>query len=295
MVEETDETGMLAVDLGGTRLRVAVFDASAEIISKVVVSTDGDDPEQLTRVILEANSSSPVALAGAVIGVPGVVSYRDGRISKMPNLPRWQDEISGDAISQALGLPVMLANDADLGALGEHRFGAGQGVADMVYVTSSTGVGAGVVIGGQLLRGHWSLAEVGHMVIDRNTGETVEQLGSGTALQRLTGDPGEKTTKAAEAGDAAALAAVQATAEALAIGVHNLVHCFMPERVVLGGGFALGAGDFVLAPLREKLSRCDKGCQVRGDDVTLAAGGDDVGLQGAFALGKDAFGSGQAT
>ncbi len=292
MVEVSDNTGILAIDLGGTRLRVAVFDANAGVVSKVVVGTDGDDPGQLSRVILEAKDSSPVPLAGAVIGVPGVVSYRDGRILKMPNLPRWQDEVSGVELGHALGLPVMLANDADLGALGEHRFGAGQGAADIVYVTSSTGVGAGVVIGGQLLRGHWSQAEAGHMVIDRNSGETVEQLGSGTALENLTGQPGKTTTTAAKAGDAAALAAVQTISEALAIGVHNLVHCFMPERVVLGGGFALGAGDLALTPLRDRVRGCDKGCQVRGDDIVLAAGGDDVGLLGAFALGKDSFWAG---
>ena len=293
MAERTDETGILAVDLGGTRLRVAIFDAKAGMVSKVAVSTDQEDPGQLTRVVLEAKLSSPVAIGGAVIGVPGVVSYRDGRILSMPNLPRWQEEISGEAIAQALDLPVMLANDADLGALGEHRFGAGRGADDIVYVTSSTGVGAGVVIDGQLLRGRWSLAEAGHMVIDRKTGETVEQLGSGTALQRLTGEPGEKTTDAAKGGDDTAITAVLEIAEALAVGVHNLVHCFMPERVVIGGGFALGAGELALAPIRDQLGNCDKGCQVRGGDVVLAAGGDDVGLLGAFALGKGAFRSEQ--
>jgi glucokinase len=153
----------------------------------------------------------------------------------------------------------------------------------MVYVTSSTGVGAGVIIGGRLVHGQRSLAEAGHMIIERSTGRTVEELGSGTALSRAAGMDGAGATALAQAGDERALAVFAEVADAFAIGVYNLVHCFMPERVVIGGGVSQ-AGDLLLDPIRDRLRRCGPGCSAGGADVVLAHGGDDVGLLGAFAF-----------
>jgi glucokinase len=227
-----------------------------------------------------------------VVGVPGPVSYAEGRIRRLPNLPAWQDSVSVESLSAELGLPALLANDADLAALGEHRFGAGAGTSDMVFMSSGTGVGGGVILGGRLIHGRLSLAEIGHTVIDWTTGETVEDLGSGSALERLFGHEGEDVTAAAAAGDAEAQAAVDRVAEVFSVGVHNLVHSFMPQRVVLGGGFALGASETVLARVRDRLEACDKGCIVRGEQVALALLGDDAGLRGAYALGRDTIDKG---
>jgi glucokinase len=155
-------------------------------------------------------------------------------------------------------------------------------VADLLYVTSSTGVGAGVIIGGRLLHGAWSLGEAGHMVIDRATDATMEGLGSGTALARLSGlDPAEVVERA-QAGDVDAQRLFREVADAFAVGVFNLVHCFMPQRVVIGGGMSQ-ADDLLLGPVRERLGRCAGGCSASTCEVVQAAGGDDVGLLGAFA------------
>jgi glucokinase len=173
-----------------------------------------------------------------------------------------------------------------MAALGEHRFGAGQGCSDMVYVTSSTGVGAGVILGGKLLHGHRSLAEIGHTIIDWRTGATLEDLGSGTALARIAGAPGAAVAARARAGDPAAAEAFREVALALATGVHNLVHCFMPERVVVGGGVSQ-AGDLLLDPVRDRLAACGDACSASDCDVVIAARGDDVGLLGGLALWHD--------
>ncbi|MCH8994315.1 MAG: ROK family protein [Chloroflexi bacterium] len=279
--------GMLAVDLGGTRLRVAVFDGGGALQHKAVIPTPSDTPEALAAAMKDALAQrGDLDVSGVVVGVPGVVSYAQGKPVRMPNLPAWERLLSAQSLAETVGLPVQLANDADLAALGEHRYGAGRGTLDMVYVTSSTGVGGGVIIGGRLLRGQHSLAEVGHMVIERSTGGTVEELGSGTALAQAAGVDGATVAARAEAGDERALAIFRDVADALATGVYNLVHCFSPERVVIGGGVAR-AGDLLLEPIRERLRR-GRDLTATSPDVVLAQGGDDVGLLGAFAFWSDA-------
>lgn len=128
------------------------------------------------------------------------------------------------------------------------------------------------------------------MIIERGTGGTVETLGSGTALERLAGVDGATVSARANAGDARAQAQFREVAEAFAIGVYNLVQCFAPERVVIGGGMSR-AGDLLLDPVRELLDSSEVVCSVSGADVVLAEAGDEVGLYGAFALWMDSTAS----
>jgi glucokinase len=123
------------------------------------------------------------------------VDYGSGVLEHAPNLsPGWTEVLSGARLATSLGVPVSLANDANLAAVGEAWFGAGQGHRDVAYLTVSTGIGAGMVTGGLLVHGSRSLAEVGHSIVDwRGLGRgraTVEQLGSGTALARLAQEAG---------------------------------------------------------------------------------------------------------
>ena len=284
--ERSDPSAILAVDLGGTRLRVAVFDAGGTMVHKAVTRTPREDPGALARAMRDAEAASGVDARVAVVGVPGPVIYATGEVVRLPNLPAWEGRLSAQFLTDALGLPILLANDADLAALGEHRHGAGQGAADMLYVTSSTGVGAGVIIDGHLLHGRRSLAEAGHMIIERHSAGTVEQLGSGSALARLAGEDGAQVAEKARAGDSRAQAQFREVADAFAVGVLNLVHCFMPERVVIGGGMAQ-AGDLLLDPVRDRLARCGAACSAARSDVVQARLGDDVGLLGAHALWQD--------
>ena len=273
---------ILACDVGGTRLRVAVVDSDGTVQSKQVVPTPPKEPVALGRamqVILDENESN---ISGAVVGVPGPVDYSAAEVLKLPNLPDWEGHISADRLSTMLSLPVLLANDADLAALGEHRYGAGRGSRDMLYVTASTGVGAGVILNGQLLHGRLSLAEVGHTIIDRKTHGTVESLGSGTALGRIAGQDAAFVEARAKAGAADAVRIFDMVAGSLAIGVFNLVHCFSPEIVVIGGGMS-HAGDLLLDPIREILTNCRVSCPASVAKVVRSTGGDDVGLQGAAA------------
>ena len=277
---------VLAGDLGGTRLRVAVVDISGAVRSKRVVPTPGDDPGVLARTLRSVMDSSKEAVAAAVVGVPGPVDYSRGEVLRLPNLPAWEGKISAEGLGKELGLPVLLANDADLAALGEQRFGAGRGSGDVVYVTSSTGVGAGAVLDGRLVRGRVSIAEVGHTIIDRRTGETVEDLGSGTALERLSGEDPASVAARAAAGDKKASEQFAAVARDFAIGVFNMVHLFSPEVIVVGGGMSQ-AGELLLGPVADRLATCGAGCPASRTRVVKATGGDDVGLKGAAAYWAD--------
>ena len=285
--------GILAADLGGTRLRIAVFDNHGALLHKDVIRTPPQEPQALPAALQQAarqqaTGAGGVAFRAAVVGVPGPLDYAAGEILRLPNLPAWEGHFSARTLANAFQLPVLLANDADLAAVGEHRYGAGQGTANMLYVTSSTGVGAGVILNGRLLQGRWSLAEAGHTIIDYRSAATLESLGSGSALARLAGEDAARVEVKAKAGDSKALAQFQEVADAFAVGVLNLVHCFMPERVVIGGGMAR-AGDLLLNPVRERLARCDAGFPISAIDVVPARGGDDVGLLGALALALDAL------
>ena len=285
---------VLGVDLGGTNMRVAVVAAGGEIVSRTVRPTPQDDPAALGALMREVAGGLAPPPRGAVVGVPAVVDYERGEALRIPNIPAWEGRLGAQPLADATGLPVLFANDADLAAVGEHRYGAGRGAADMVYVTISTGVGAGVVLGDRLVHGRRSLAEVGHTVIDyRNAASaaadragTVEGLGSGTALARIAGLDGAEVTRRAQAGDEQALAWLAQVVEAFAVGVANLVESFMPQRVVIGGGVSR-AGDLVLLPVREQLARSHARELIDPAEIVLATGGDDVGLRGTYALWDD--------
>lgn len=287
------EPPVLAVDLGGTRMRAAAVDADGSVLERCAQPTpqDADGPAALVDLATDVLAAHPIQRA--VVGVPGGVNYRDGQVEHAPNLPpHWPAELHEEVLAERLGVTVDLANDADVAAVGEAYAGAGRGVDDVVYLTVSTGVGAGVLLGGRLVHGHRSLAEVGHTVIDRRAdrdGEpaTLEALGSGTALAQAAADAGlpadgEKVTELAAAGDATARRVWDELAAVVAVGVANMAYLFSPEVVVLGGGVGR-VGEMLLEPVRERLAR--HGPPGRSEPIGLRCAelGDDAGLAGGAA------------
>ncbi len=234
--------------------------------------------------------TNDVSTAG--VAVPGGVKYRVGRREHAPNLPeRWTGLLREDHLEDQLGLEVALANDADAAAVGESYFGAGRHYDDVAYITVSTGVGAGAVFGGQLVRGHRSSIGVGHTVIDRvalvsDGPASLEDLASGSALETaadLAGLPadGRRVVELVEEGDARATRVWQALVEALVVGVGNLAYLVMPQIVVLGGG--VGLNGLLLDPIRRHLSSHGPPSLPEPIRVVTATLGDDAGLVGAAA------------
>jgi glucokinase len=282
---------ILAVDLGGTQMRAAFVDREGGILLRRAEPTprDASCPDALLMLVgglLEGGDAER-----AVIGVPGRVHYGTGTLEYAPNLPAgWAPSLTEENLSAVLGLHAALANDADLGAVGESRFGAGRGYSDVVYITISTGIGAGVILGGVLAHGRRSLAEVGHTIIDRAaTGAgapaTLEYEGSGTALERIAAAEGfdrsgDRLVEFVDSGDPTAIRIWDSVAQAAGIGMANLAHLFSPEVVVVGGGVAQ-AGDLLLGPIRVALAHLGPRGLPEPINVVRASLGDDAGLSGA--------------
>lgn len=272
-------------------MRVAIVEDDGSIAKRDTRRTprDADRPDalvDLAKAVLEGET-----VDHAVIGLPGRIDHSAGILEHAPNLPQtWAPLLSERRLSDALGVPVRLANDADLAAVGETYFGAGKGFADVVYLTMSTGVGAGVVVAGKILHGRRSLAEVGHCVIDihaASRGEpcTFEALASGTALARMAADAGVEASGAeivdlVRGGDAIAGQIWGRLCEAAAVGIANLCFTFTPDIVVIGGGLGL-TGDLLYDPIRAYLRK--RGPPGLPDPIRIAraALGDDAGLIGA--------------
>ena len=281
---------VLAVDLGGTRMRAAIVDGSGRVLERCAAPTphDAHGPDALVALATNVLQREPVA--SAVVGVPGRVHYGKGLLEHAPNLPAsWASTLTEATLRDRLGVPVALANDGDLAAVGEATFGAGRAFVDVVYITISTGVGAGVVLGGRLVHGVRSLAEIGHTIIDRRAVRdglpaTVEQLASGTALARHAAVLGLD----AEGADLVALVdhdqrariAWEEAVEVAGLAVVNLAHLFAPEVVVVGGGVGR-SGERLLAPIRAMLMATGPKGRDASPQVVTAALGDDAGLVGA--------------
>jgi len=279
----------LAVDLGGTNMRVAVVDRAGTILDRAREPTprQAASLEPLVRFVRAMRDEHDVE--HAVVAVPGRLDYEAGVLLDGPHLPvGWPRLLTCAALTDALGLPVALANDADVATVGEARFGAAQGHRDVAYVTISTGVGAGILVGGHLLRPRYSAGEVGRSVVDRilaRAGEdgTVEGLGSGTALNRAAlaaglAAHGPDLARLAAVGDPVARRVWDDGLFAVAVGIVNLAHLVAPTVVVVGGGVGRN-GDLALAPIRAALGRLGPA----GPPITVvpAALGDDSGLLGA--------------
>jgi len=300
----------IGVDIGGTQLRAALVDAGGAVVRRSATRTDAAGGPaavvaQIGALVTEITSS---AERGDVLGIgvsaPGPLDTERGVALGVPTLAGWESVPVGRLIEEALGLPVRVENDGIAAANGEWRFGAGRGLANLVYVTVSTGIGGGVVLDGRLVHGHRGLAgHIGHMTIVKdgrlcgcgNRG-CWEAYASGTALARVArqalaparhdGQPAEfdpgAVFAAARAGDAAAVRLVDAEADWLGIGIVNLLHLFSPQVVVVGGGVSNG---FEL--LREGICArivANAMPAFRSARIVPAGLGDNSGLVGAAAL-----------
>jgi predicted NBD/HSP70 family sugar kinase len=289
---------VLAADVGGTQMRAALVDPEGAILLRRSVPTpaEADVPASFTDLVATvAADRSHGPASRAVIGLPGAVDYEAGRFLWAPNLPeQLPDQLSAEGLRAQLGLPVDIANDADLAAVGEAWFGAGAASAAVAYLTISTGIGAGVVNGGRVLRGTRSLAEVGHVVVDwrawRDGGpSTVEQLGSGSGIARLAREAGlgavssQQVQAGAAAGEPRAVALWEQAIAACAAGVSTLVMSFYPSTVVIGGG--MGRQDEFFEPLRDMVLQ-RPGHHPEDLAVVRSTLGDDAGLSGAAAWAR---------
>lgn len=305
---------IIALDIGGTHMRAAVFPKNGtEILHHKRIRTYADGETCLDRLISLIQEVKPRdgTIDAIGIAVPGIIDPQKGIILTAPNLQEWVAVPIPQLITKAIGAPAFLGNDANLAAMGEWQYGAGRGHHDLLYLTISTGIGGGVISNDQLLVGaHGLAAELGHITILPDgpicgCGQRghLEALASGTAiaayvteqlaegcLSSLGGRPDAKAiSQAAKSGDKLAKKAFQRAGYYLGLGVANYLMVFNPSIVVFGGGVS-NAGDLLFKPMRETLQRSVLSKHYLQDLVlTTAELGDNTGLYGALALARQAI------
>ncbi|WP_298207418.1 ROK family protein [Ferrimicrobium sp.] len=275
---------VLAVDLGGTNFRMARVSSDGDIVKRAVLSTKeatsvGEGLGQLVSLVGGEDVST------LVFGAPGVVDYSKGHVVYAPNLDQeFLSELSVSALEGVLDKKVILVNDADMAALGESELGAGKGGSTVVFVTCSTGVGAGVVHAGRLLRGHFSTMEAGHTRLGLEAMDEAESLASGTALARMAKEAGLVVDNPGLVKSAAANAGMERevlsrVTEALGILLSNLAWLLSPDKIVVGGG--LGLSDPFVLELTQQVFDSSVPKYLKGLQLSPAELGDDAGLRGA--------------
>lgn len=259
----------VALDLGGTRARGALVNAGGKVLERADVATAATAGpavvvEQLADLVAAVSrNAARSVIRGVGVCSPGPLDTSTGVALDVPTLKGFVDLPLRRMLEERLGLPVRLENDAIAATLAEWRFGAGRGLANLVYITVSTGIGGGVVADGRILRGRRGMAgHVGHMTIVRdgmrcdcgNLG-CWEAYGSGSAFTRrartrAATDPasllaamarsldGAAVFAAAAAGDALARELVAEEADILGVGIGALLHLYSPDAVVVGGGMS---------------------------------------------------------
>lgn len=303
----------IAVDIGGTRLRVSSYPAEGIMpIEQSRIPTRTSTSTAVERIIEQVARLWPAEGRVHAIGIaaPGPIDSEKGVIYSAPNIPGWENLPLRQILEDRFQVPVWLGNDANMAALGEWKYGAGQGHSDLLYFTISTGIGGGVISANRLLVGGWGLAaELGHVIVDPNGPMCgcgcrghLEAYASGTAIARyvaaeladgvpctLPADPPPNTIEiaaAARAGDPLAKAAFDRAGYYLGIGVANYLHIFNPSIVIFGGGVSR-SGALLFDPMRVSLEQhvLSKAYLDRLV-ITDAALGDDAGLLGALALAR---------
>ena len=314
---------VIGVDLGGTQIRAALADVEGVMERRVATLTHAaEGPQAVIGRICEQIelAMGDAAIAAIGLGAPGPTDPYEGVVLVGPNLPGWHNIPLRQVLADRFGVPVFVGNDANLAGLAEYRYGAGRKISHMIYITVSTGIGGGVIVGKRLLLGRRGLAgEIGHITLDltgesegRHEAGTLEGLASGPNIARrarrellngaasviaewVHGDFEQVTPRmlqeAAVAGDDFALDQFALTGRYLGVGITNLLHIFNPQRIVIGGSVWLHCQEFLSASMWETIRRRAQSPDYWSDlEIVSAELGDDVGLLGAIALAEDELG-----
>ena len=250
-----------AVDIGGTKIAVGMVTESGRLLARTECPTapergPSDGLARIAAMLRQTAAQAGQELMGIGIGCTGPVDPQAGTIGNVEFLPGWEGADIAGEVSHVFSIPVALENDADAAALGEAAWGVGRGAHSLVYVTVGTGIGGGLVLGGQLYRGvSGAHPEIGHHVIDPSGPACScgahgcwESLASGPAMVRWISDTfpnsaspargldAEGIFVAAGRGEPHALAAVAREGFYLGLGLANLITLFTPDVIALGGG-----------------------------------------------------------
>jgi glucokinase len=302
----------IAVDIGGTQIRAALFQDGSITPKKIErISTSGENPvlDRICDLILKiwpeygAMSAIGIATAGAIDPYQGVVI-------SAPNISGWINVPLRDHVQNCFQVPVYIGNDANLAAIGEWRYGSGKGHHHLIYITISTGIGGGIILDDHLLLGQQGLAaEIGHVTILPDgplcgCGKKghIEALASGTAIVNWTKSELERgfvsslsneetitsriVANAAKRGDQLAINAFNRAGYYLGMVLADFLHLFNPSMVIVGGGVSL-SGELIMGPTHKALQSFVLHPEyLRNFSLSRASLGDEAGLIGALVLAR---------
>ena len=306
----------IGVDLGGTKMLLGVLDGESETVWESRERSAGEGESELVELLvreLEEARAARVGVETIGMGIPATIDHEKGVAVAAVNLPI-EDLPIRDIVVERTGLPTFVDNDANVAALAEHLFGAARGARNAVMLTIGTGIGGGLILGGEIYRGSTGAgAELGHMAIQMdgpgcqgncpNRG-CVEALASGTALGReglaaaesapdsvlgkllAAGEEvdGKAVTVAAQNGDQTAIEVFDLVGSRLGVALASFANIFEPEVIVIGGG-VIAAGDLLLDPARRELeARALR--PMNRTPVVPAELGEDAGMIGAAAMAR---------
>ncbi|MDQ1677213.1 MAG: hypothetical protein QOC93_2357 [Actinomycetota bacterium] len=298
---------VVGIDFGHSHCTVGIADSAARVVAECSTPMDVDASADRALAhaaatvhrLVEGLGARRTLVAGAALGLPAPVDLRTGAVGSGNILPGWVDRRPAAELAELLGLPVAVDNDANLGALAEATYGAARGMSDVVYVKVSTGIGAGLVLGGEVFRGSTGLAgEIGHVPVDPdgavcrcgNRG-CLETVVSVTHVLRLL-QPAHRepldvarVVELVEAGDVGAARVLRDAGATIGRVLADLCNGLNPEALVLGGELSQ-VGEALLGGVRESIGRSAQPGIVRALRVLAGTLGPRAQLLGAVALAQ---------
>lgn len=310
---------VIGVDVGGTKIAAGLLGPDLRVLRSVVVPSPGEGRtiiDLIVGLVADLATDAPDEVRGVGVGLPATIDGVTGRVAHSVHTDMSDFDATGP-LERRIGLPVSLDNDANLAALAEHRLGAARGMDTAVVLTVGTGVGGGIILGGQVFRGgRGHGAELGHIAVNADGPPCqggcpghgcLEAMCSGTAITRdvrafADANPGSamgrrhaegdldshSAGEMARKGDADAIACFATAGRWLGIGIASLTNVFDPDVVVVGGGVSC-AGDLLLEPARHEYVRRALPPTTRAQ-VVGAALGPDAGFVGAAIMAHEAAG-----
>jgi glucokinase len=313
---------LCGVDIGGTKCSIALIDEDGKILDKIYTCAHVEEEEEDGMVkmvaghvkeLLQRNQVKESDLPALGVGCAGHIRFKDGVIITTSNLAGFDNYPLREKLQAHFEIPVILDNDANAQAVGEHKFGAGKGYEDMIFVTISTGIGAGLIINGKLYRGMTGTAgEFGHSIVEPNS-ELVCSCGNrgcimacacGLALPHLFEKKlkegvetkikmppnfniskinGQTLKKGLDMDDPLSKAVISDSAYYVGIGLYNLFQTLNPPLIVLGGGLT-NWGEFYLDKIKETFYELAGNMIHDPIEITLSEIIGDAGVIGAAAL-----------
>lgn len=310
----------IGIDVGGTNVKVALVNDKGKILYSNSIPTHAEmgyeytinNMKEAVQDLLKETKTSLKDIEGIGFGFPGQIDYQKGIVRLAPNIPGWVEVPIAEIMEKEFKIPAKVDNDVRCAALGELNFGAGIGCENLICITVGTGIGSGLIINGNLVRGASNAAgEIGHIKLDMTGGPLcgcgdrgcLEAFASGPSIVALAEEyiKGGKSTKyrelanpditpyivaeAAKQGDPVAKRIFTVVGEYIGIGLSSVVNLLNPEKIIIGGGVA-AAGDMLINPIKETILK--RAMSIAGSTVQVVTAqlGNSAGVIGASLLIK---------